>query len=81
MALTLDTAMLRKIEVRARHDGRPDVVQMVREIRKLRKALRPFAARSFAGYDALSARRVPIRVTEGQLARAWFALNDDEVPG
>lgn len=80
MALTLDAAMLRRIEIHPRLVDGTDIVLLIREIRKLRKALRPFASHSFGGYDVRSTRRDTIWVTEGQLARAWFALNDDEVP-
>lgn len=46
------------------------------EIEMLKDALRPFAAHSLPGYWTESGNRLRIRVTEGQLARAWMALNN-----
>ena len=53
---------------------RQDVLSLVEEVRRLRRALRPFAGHSLGGYNALSNRRLSIRVTEGQLCRAWMTL-------
>jgi hypothetical protein len=54
-----------------------DAVRLVAEVRRLRLALEPFAARSIGGYDARSKRRLQITVSEGALATAWLTLNSD----
>lgn len=46
---------------------------------ELRSALKPFARHSVGGFDAYSKRRLTIRVTEGQLSRAWSALTQPGV--
>lgn len=53
-----------------------DVVRLAAVVRRLRDALQPFADHSLPGWDRESGRRYRIRVTEGQVARAWMALND-----
>lgn len=61
----------------------PDVIPIVRdliaEVRRLRETLVPFAHHALAGWNARSDREYTIRVTEGQVAGAWHALNDAEV--
>lgn len=77
----LDERGLKQIETHAR--GCPDacsadVMRLTREVRRLRKALAPLARHSLGGWDIRSGRRYQIRVTEGQVARAWRALNDPD---
>lgn len=50
---------------------------VVEHRRALREALRPFASHALAGDLVESDRERPIGATEGQVARAWFALHGE----
>ena len=53
-----------------------DIEYLEREIAMLKRALTPFAHHSLPGFYTESDREVRVRVTEGQLCRAWMALNN-----
>jgi hypothetical protein len=53
-----------------------DFERLEAEVRMLRAALQPFAHHSLGGFWTESERKLRIRVTEGQLCRAWMALNN-----
>lgn len=61
-------------------DGNEDMLTNLataqRTVAMLRRALRPFAHHSLPGFWTESDRVLRIRVTEGQLCRAWMALNN-----
>jgi hypothetical protein len=62
------------------HDEQCPVLDLIAEVRRLREVLKPFAHHAMAGMDARSDRERQIRVTEGQLVRADFALMGREFP-
>lgn len=51
--------------------------ELVSDLQAMREALRPFAHHCQAGDHAKSDRERSIRVTVGQITRAWFALNGE----
>jgi glycogen debranching enzyme len=51
-----------------------DIGVLLEAAAELTAALAPFARHSLGGYDGYSNRVVRIRVTEGQIMRAWSAL-------
>lgn len=57
-----------------------ETLQLVAEVRKLRRALKPFANHVLGGYDVKSERVIRIVVNEGQVTRASMALEYDKVP-
>lgn len=83
MSVPMDNLRLDQIEAGAQtcpDACAADAIRLVVEVRRLRAALKPFAHHALPGWDTRSEREYRISVTEGQVACAWTALNEEVGP-